>query len=74
MTQRNRENGVTLPSDKINFTESSVTHYKEKGKKLSRWEERFQGLGLPGRVSVKGCTAVPGRMVNVSNGIMMEIQ
>jgi hypothetical protein len=61
MAQRNRENGVTLPSVKINFTERSVPHEKEKEKTVSRGEERFPGMGLPGRVSVKGRTAVPGR-------------
>jgi hypothetical protein len=47
MAQRNRENGVTLPSVKSNFTERSVAHDKEKEKTVSRGEERFPGMGLP---------------------------
>jgi hypothetical protein len=44
MAQRDRENRVTLPSVKINFTERSVSHDEEKEKTDSRGEERFQGM------------------------------
>ena len=63
MAQRNRENGVTLPSVKFNFTERSVTHEKENEETVSRGEEEVPGVGLPGRVSIKGHTAVFGRRV-----------
>ena len=69
MAQRNRENRVTLPSVRINFTERSVPHEKEKEKTVSRGEERYPGMGLPGRVSVKGRTAVPGRSVQCVSAI-----
>jgi hypothetical protein len=48
MAQRNRENGVTLPSVKTNYTERSETHENEKEETFNQGEERFPDVGLPG--------------------------
>jgi hypothetical protein len=63
MAQRNRENGVTLPSVKSNFTERSESHDKEKEKTVGRGEESLPGMGLSDRVPVKGRKVVLGRRV-----------
>ena len=60
MAQRNRENGVTLPSVKTNYTERSVTHENKKEEAIIQEEEGYPDVGLPGRIPVAGCTTLPG--------------
>jgi NMD protein affecting ribosome stability and mRNA decay len=61
MAQRNRENGVTLPSVKTNYTERSETHENEKEETFSRGEERFPDMGVPGGVPAPHRHAFSGR-------------
>jgi hypothetical protein len=70
MAQRDRENRVTLPSVKINFTERSVSHDEEKEKTDSRGEERFQGMVT---FTLNEAILVLNRIVLVKHGREIEI-
>jgi len=60
MAQRNRENGVTLPSVKTNYTERSVTYANQKEETFVREEARPPDAGLSGRVPATNCSAISG--------------